>query len=82
VLIEYRRVFLFFFFFFLNGNTYEFALIRNKLEGTPVLPVFVSEIDEEQPTIQFVDFAGYNMDFPDKPHQRKDSSQTIIEELR
>lgn len=54
-------------------------MIRNKIEGVPVIPIFLAEFDENDPS-KFVRFKR-DVKFPDCPHNRKTTSQTIIEEL-
>jgi len=61
---------------------YECALIQNRLYGTPVLPIFLSGIEESDATLKFTPFQyGSGLDFPDLPHARKETSQQVIDEL-
>ncbi len=67
--------------FSLIFRIYECAIILNKTKGIPVVPVFLAEIDQTQPTLQFLPCRGTSMTFPNMIHKRKPSSQSIIEKL-
>ncbi len=58
---------------------YECALIRNKIEKIPVVPVFLAELDENNPS-SFIKFAR-DAKFPSSMHARNPSSQAIIDKL-
>ncbi len=66
-------------FFVWSFFMYECALIRNKIEKTPVIPVFLAEFDENDPS-KFVKFSR-NVQFPDLPHMRNSSSKVFFDEL-
>ncbi len=77
VLLEYHLVYNTF--FCLIIYRYECALIRNKLEKTPVIPVFLAEFDPNDP-LKFVKFSR-DTKFPDLPHKRNSSSKIFFDEL-
>ncbi len=58
---------------------YECALIRNKIEGIPVLPIFLAEFDQNDSS-KFVKFSR-DINFPNSPHSRNPSAQSIIDGL-
>lgn len=59
---------------------YECALIQNKLHHVPVFPVFLAEIVDDNGAAQFTVF-NFAFNFPDAPHRRDPSSQSVIDDL-
>lgn len=60
-------------------------MVQNKLTGVPVFPVFLAEIvdrDINSGALQFEKFSSANMHFPDVPHLRDRSAQTVIDRIR
>lgn len=63
--------------------------MKNKIHGTPVVPVFVAQAKEEDENgikkMKFTPFTSRDVDhttFPDKPHARGNDFQFIITNMR
>jgi hypothetical protein len=52
--------------------------MKNKLDGTPVVPVFIAEKGDADKFVG-VDFG---MAFPNEPHNRSEQGQKLIEKLK
>jgi hypothetical protein len=67
---------------------YELAILRNKMKGTPVVPVYVGSADQNSTKSEFLDFTPFdlsNLDstkFPNSAHVRGKDLQFFIEETR
>ena len=78
------------FFFFFNNSRYELAILQNKLKGTPVVPVYVGSIDNNNTTTANIEFGFTSFDpsdldpskFPKLPHSRGKDLQFFIDETR
>lgn len=62
---------------------YEYALLRNWIEGTPVVPIFAADIKEQDLKTGSLVFeqTDTKLKFPDVPHKREQSSQQFFNAL-
>jgi len=63
---------------------YECALIENQVNGTPVLPVFLGEVDETSESQKYAPFhfaEATALELPDTPHQRNSDAQSEIDTI-
>ncbi len=55
----------------------EFALIRNIIDGIPVIPIFLAELDAKEHFVRY----SRNITFPDACHARTEKIQNLISKI-
>lgn len=60
----------------------ELALLRNKFDNTPVIPVWVGEVKSDGEGFEKWSLARLSNEFPAEKHARSESTEEIISLLR